>query len=477
MSGKKRSTRQRQRDVPQTHILRRKIAAGVSASRFRFALDRRCTLLLATTQESAGSALKSAYSGDVASACDETSIPNSVIPKSDIYVRMSTILAPSSRQEITDMKWLAALSNPFTVINSGPSMRGLRLAAAGIIASLGINVLMGGTSSALGSLEQNDEIDKAAERDARVDKIISENGPSALPPIPMPDYYTSQPVSAVPSTTPSRSSWTTETGNDEEFARQRGQSKAEAIALYPEVADHKTPLGREVDRLIESYKATDDPILYAPNAPMLLTQIAAKNLGISSQKNGDHSPMTPDEISLMFRSGFSSQTIIQELLVRGCFHGTFNAGLEKEFTRLGASPGLIDALKSREYAAGDAEQLDWQRKQQALRTARDIEGRRLAKEAADQIAEQERSRAQQSHQIVVVPAQSEDWKFKLPSEIEAEKRAAKAAQIAARKKYCEEHPIECEAIEAAQRAQLNAEQTQSELESLKTRLRLDGVSW
>jgi hypothetical protein len=72
-----------------------------------------------------------------------------------------------------------------------------------------------------------------------------------------------------------------ETEADKDFHRRRAKSKAEAIALYPDVADHRTPLGKEVDRLIESYKATDDPILYAPDAPMLITLVAARNLGIS----------------------------------------------------------------------------------------------------------------------------------------------------------------------------------------------------
>jgi hypothetical protein len=173
-------------------------------------------------------------------------------------------------------------------------------------------------------------------------------------------------------------------------------------------------MGREVDRLIESYKTSDDPILYAPDAPMLITQVAARNLGI-----------TP--------------------------------------------------LKSGKVAASEAEELAWQ-KPLKRSTASQIEGARLLKEAAQRIAEQERSRPQQQeHQIVPVPVQSET-PFKLPSEIEADQKAARAAQIAARKRYCEEHPVECEAQSVAQRAQLQADQTRRDLESLKTSLWMNGLT-
>ncbi len=82
----------------------------------------------------------------------------------------------------------------------------------------------------------------------------------------------------------SQPSMATETEKDQEFQRQRAKSKSEAMALYPDVADHNTRLGREVDRLIESYKSTDDQILYAPDAPMLITKVAAKNLGLASRE-------------------------------------------------------------------------------------------------------------------------------------------------------------------------------------------------
>jgi hypothetical protein len=74
---------------------------------------------------------------------------------------------------------------------------------------------------------------------------------------------------------------TTETEADQEFERTRAKSKAEAIALYPDAADVKTPLGKEVARLIKSYTVAKDPVLYAPDAPMLITLAAARNLGVA----------------------------------------------------------------------------------------------------------------------------------------------------------------------------------------------------
>lgn len=345
------------------------------------------------------------------------------------------------------MKCHVALPNPFTALNSGPSLLMFRVAAAGIISLVAICVVMGGTSSAPGSLEQQAEIRKAAERDARVDKIISESGPSALPPMPMPDYYTSQSVSAVPTTTPSQSSSTTEKENNEEFVRQRDKSKAEAIALYPDVADHKTPLGKEVDRLIESYKTTDDPILYEPNAPMLITQVAAKNLDAASRKNTGWPAITLNEISLMLRSGFSSATVLQDLRTRH-FAGKVDSEAETNLHTLGASPELISTLKNPNNAASESEKIELNK----FIEGQALEAKRMAKEAAEQTTQQQRIARERANQKIVVPVQSAST-FKLPSEIEADKKAAKATEITARKKYGEAHPVECETSQSAANTQ------------------------
>lgn len=151
----------------------------------------------------------------------------------------------------------------------------------------------------------------------------------------------------------------------------------------------------------------------------------------------DCAALTLDEISLMLRSGFSSRTIMQEELVGARVYGRFDAEWEKEFIRLHASPALIEAIKSGKYAPPEAEQLAWQkavREQENTPTAIEIEGKRITKQAAEQ-----QPRAPQTSAIVVVPAQPASI-GKLPSEIEAEERAA---NIAARKEYCEAHPVEC----------------------------------
>jgi hypothetical protein len=83
--------------------------------------------------------------------------------------------------------------------------------------------------------------------------------------------------------------------------------------------------------------------------------------------------ITLDEISLMLRTGFSSETILREGVVNGRVYGTFDAEREKEFKDLKASPALIDALKSGKYAPSDAETRRFN-SQQAV----DAEGKREA---------------------------------------------------------------------------------------------------
>ena len=187
----------------------------------------------------------------------------------------------------------------------------------------------------------------------------------------------------------------------------------------------------------------------------------------------DCGAITLDEIKLMLRSGFSSETIIREDLVGGRFYGTFNAEQEKELKAFGASPALIDALKSGKYAATQEETADFLQRQHAAKqeAANHVREQSKQREIAQQAAQrQPRTETQQA------PAQTSfEWQFKLPSEIEADKKAAKAAEIAARKAYCETHPAECETQEAAQQARMKAEETQRELDSLKTTLWMEGL--
>ena len=91
--------------------------------------------------------------------------------------------------------------------------------------------------------------------------------------------------------------------------------------------------------------------------------------------------ITLDEISLMLRSGFSSETIIKEDLIGGRVYGTFNAEQEKELKALGASPDLIEALRSGRYAATEKETADFLQRQHAAK-----------QEAANRVGEQSRQR-------------------------------------------------------------------------------------
>jgi ribosomal protein L37AE/L43A len=89
----------------------------------------------------------------------------------------------------------AALANPFAARPARmPTMRVMGIIAALVLTLLVIIAVVAGITSSPRSPAQQEEIRKAAERDARVDKLISENGPAALPAIPKPSYYASTPV-------------------------------------------------------------------------------------------------------------------------------------------------------------------------------------------------------------------------------------------------------------------------------------------
>jgi hypothetical protein len=65
-------------------------------------------------------------------------------------------------------------------------------------------------------------------------------------------------------------------------------------------------------------------------------------------------PLTVKEISLMLRSGYSSETILRDLSVRH-FAGTFDPATEEQLRQSNASSALIDALKSGNNAASEEE--------------------------------------------------------------------------------------------------------------------------
>jgi nucleoredoxin len=65
--------------------------------------------------------------------------------------------------------------------------------------------------------------------------------------------------------------------------------------------------------------------------------------------HGAQPPMTSKEVSLMLRSGYSSPTVMRELLQRH-FADTLDADKEGALVKAGASQDLLDALRSGAYA-------------------------------------------------------------------------------------------------------------------------------
>jgi Thioredoxin-like len=78
-------------------------------------------------------------------------------------------------------------------------------------------------------------------------------------------------------------------------------------------------------------------------AGTLLFALAA--LGLA----GNLPPMTVKDISLMLRSGYSSEAVEREVAARH-FTGTLDATAEKNLAEAGASPALVNALKSGAFA-------------------------------------------------------------------------------------------------------------------------------
>jgi Thioredoxin-like len=85
-------------------------------------------------------------------------------------------------------------------------------------------------------------------------------------------------------------------------------------------------------------------------------------------------PLTGQEVSLMLRSGYSSDAVLQELSVRH-FGGTLDSATETQLLRAGASQSLIDALHSARYQASPSEMATARQKRAAEEesAARDIE--------------------------------------------------------------------------------------------------------
>jgi hypothetical protein len=98
----------------------------------------------------------------------------------------------------------AALANSFLPPTKQPmpAMRVLRYVTAAIVALLVLITIVAGIALSPQAPGNQEAIRKASERDARIDKLINEIGPSALPPIPPLSHADSHPMSLPPSTPP-----------------------------------------------------------------------------------------------------------------------------------------------------------------------------------------------------------------------------------------------------------------------------------
>src|SRR5436853_5992583 len=65
-------------------------------------------------------------------------------------------------------------------------------------------------------------------------------------------------------------------------------------------------------------------------------------------------PLTGRDLSLMLRSGYSSEAVIRELATRK-FAGAFDPGLENELLKAGATQPLVEVLRTGTYQASATE--------------------------------------------------------------------------------------------------------------------------
>jgi len=79
-------------------------------------------------------------------------------------------------------------------------------------------------------------------------------------------------------------------------------------------------------------------------------------------------PLTVGEVSLMLRSGYSSDAVMHELATRK-FAGTLDSASETELVRAGAQESLISALRSSVNQLSPAELAAWEQRKQSLHSA------------------------------------------------------------------------------------------------------------
>jgi hypothetical protein len=68
------------------------------------------------------------------------------------------------------------------------------------------------------------------------------------------------------------------------FFKAVEESKAETIRLYPDAAVTTSALARRTSEIADHLEAEKNPIVYAADAPLVVTQMAAKELGIAAMK-------------------------------------------------------------------------------------------------------------------------------------------------------------------------------------------------
>src|SRR5690242_4149217 len=76
-------------------------------------------------------------------------------------------------------------------------------------------------------------------------------------------------------------------------------------------------------------------------------------------------PLTVKEVSLMLRSGYSSEVLLQELSKRK-FADTLDSVAEAQLVKAGASKSLISTLESGVYQLSSAEIAKWKTQQSTV---------------------------------------------------------------------------------------------------------------
>jgi len=69
---------------------------------------------------------------------------------------------------------------------------------------------------------------------------------------------------------------------------------------------------------------------------------------------GEGLPLTTKQVSLMLRSGYSSETVMRELATHH-FGDSFDSTVESQLIKAGASPALLNAMRSGSFQASPAE--------------------------------------------------------------------------------------------------------------------------